>query len=65
MPIVDDVEEHIGGIGAVGEIAHFVDDQDARLDVGRERLGEAAARNAAERSSISSAAVTKAHRKPF
>jgi hypothetical protein len=28
MSSVYDVEDHVGGIGAVGEIAYFVDDQD-------------------------------------
>lgn len=40
VPIVDDVEEHVGGVGPVREVAHFVDDEDARLDVRSERLGE-------------------------
>ena len=42
MPLVDDVEEHVGGVGAVGEIADLVDDQDGRMRVGRERMGELA-----------------------
>ena len=38
MALVDDVEEHVGRIGAVGEIAHFVDDQDGRMRVGGQRV---------------------------
>ena len=26
VALVDNMEEHVGGVGAVGEIAHFVDD---------------------------------------
>ena len=43
MPVVDDVEEHVCGIGAVGEVAHFVADEDTGLHVGGQDLGEAAA----------------------
>lgn len=32
-PIVDHVVEHVGGLGAVGEIAHLVDHQDVRMRV--------------------------------
>ena len=28
VSFIDDVEEHVGGVGAVGEVAHFVDHQD-------------------------------------
>ena len=42
VAIVHDVEEHVRGIGAVGEIADLVDDEEARVGVARERLGEAA-----------------------
>jgi hypothetical protein len=33
MPIVDDVEEHIGGVSAVREIADLVDDEYAGVNV--------------------------------
>ncbi len=38
MAIVDDVEEHVRGIGAVRQIPHLVDDQDGRMRVGLQRL---------------------------
>ena len=38
MSLVHDMEEHIRRVGAVGEIANFIDDQDGRVGVGRERL---------------------------
>ncbi len=41
MSIVDDMEEHVGGIRAVREVAHFVDDQHAGMDVGGQGVGEA------------------------
>ena len=40
MPLVDDVEEHVGGVGAVGEVADLVDDEDGGMRVGRQRLRE-------------------------
>ena len=42
MALVDDVEEHVGGVRAVGEIADFVDDQHIGMRVRGERLGEPA-----------------------
>jgi hypothetical protein len=42
MPLIDDVEEHIRGVGAVREIAHFIDDEDGGLRVGRQRVGQLA-----------------------
>ena len=65
VAVVDDVEEHVGGVGAVGEVADFVDDEDVRVDVACERVGQAPLRKAAESSSMSSAAVTKSASKPF
>ena len=41
MAIIDDVEEHISRIRAVREIAHFVDDQHAGMEVRRQGYGEA------------------------
>ena len=41
VPIVDDVEEHVRRVGAVGEVAHLVDHQDVRMGEARERLGQA------------------------
>ncbi|MFO0738193.1 MAG: hypothetical protein U0270_20035 [Labilithrix sp.] len=35
MPLVDDVEEDVGGIVAVREVADLVDDQHARMRVVR------------------------------
>jgi hypothetical protein len=35
VPLVDELEEHVAGVGAVGEIADFVDDEDRRMRVGR------------------------------
>jgi hypothetical protein len=40
MPFVDHVKEHVGGIGSVAEIAHFIDDQHGRMGVGLQRLRE-------------------------
>ena len=41
MPVVDDVEEDVGGIGAVAQIANFVDDEDVWRDVLGQRCAEA------------------------
>ena len=40
MAVVDHVEEHVRRVGAVGQIADFVDDEGRRVRVGRERFGE-------------------------
>ena len=40
MAVVDDVEEHVGGIGAVGQVADFVDHEHVRLRVRGERVRE-------------------------
>jgi hypothetical protein len=40
MSIVHHVEEHVGGIGAVREIADLIDHQYGRMDIARERLGQ-------------------------
>lgn len=42
VPLIDDVEEHVRGVGAVGEVADFIDDEDGRMRVGREGVGELA-----------------------
>jgi hypothetical protein len=34
------MKEHVGGIGAVREISHFIDDQDGRMCGGLQRLCE-------------------------
>jgi hypothetical protein len=34
MTLVDHVEEHVGGVGPVGQVAHLVDDEDRRVSVG-------------------------------
>jgi hypothetical protein len=65
MSLVDDVEEHIGRVGAVGEIADFVDDQDGGCVQAGRAWASSPARNAADRSSISAAAVVKKASKPF
>jgi len=43
VSVVDDVKEHVRGIGAVRQIADLVDNQDAGLKIGRQRIGESAA----------------------
>jgi uncharacterized protein YidB (DUF937 family) len=43
VALADDPEEHIGGIGGVALIAELVDDEDVRMQVGLERLFQAAA----------------------
>ena len=42
MSLVDDMEEHIGGVGAVREIADFIDHQDRGMRVRRQRVRELA-----------------------
>jgi hypothetical protein len=41
MAMIDDVIEHVRRIGAVGQVADLVDDEDIRRDVATERVGEA------------------------
>ncbi len=55
MALVDDMEEDVGGIGAVRQIADFVDDEQIGMRVRREGIGNPSCAKAAERSSISSA----------
>ena len=38
--MVDHLEQHVGRVGGVGEIAELVDDEHARLHVGGERLAQ-------------------------
>jgi hypothetical protein len=40
MALVDDVKEHVGRIGPIGEITDLVDDQYRGVRVERERVGE-------------------------
>lgn len=40
MALGHDVVEDVRGVGAVGQIAHFVDDEHVRRDVREERIGE-------------------------
>lgn len=40
MALVDDMEEHIGGVGGVCEMADFVDDQHGRMRVRRQHVRE-------------------------
>ena len=42
VTIIDDVEEHVSGVRAVGKVADFIDNQDVRMGVSSERLAEAA-----------------------
>jgi hypothetical protein len=66
MAVIDDMEEHVGRVGAVGKVADFVDNQDVRVWV---YVAKASPRHprrkAADRSSMSSAVVTKSASKPF
>jgi hypothetical protein len=43
VPIIDDVEEHIGGVGPIREGADFVDHDHGRVDVASQGVGELAA----------------------
>src|SRR5205823_4684048 len=65
VAIVDHVEQDVGGVGAVGEVADLVDDEDVGMGVGRQGISESALRLAADRSLMSSAAVVKKASKPF
>ena len=38
VPVVDDVEQDVGGVRTVGEVADFVDDQDVGVSVARQGL---------------------------
>ena len=40
MPIVHHMEQDVGGIGSIRQIADFVDHQDVRVGVGFQRLLE-------------------------
>jgi hypothetical protein len=40
MPFVDDMEEHVGRVCALGEVAHFIDDEQIGMRVGGERVGQ-------------------------
>jgi len=40
MAVVDDVKEHVRGVGAIGEIPDLIDDEDIRMRVRRERVRE-------------------------
>lgn len=42
VAVVDDVEEHVGGVVAVGEVADLVDHEDVRVGVGGQGLAQAA-----------------------
>ena len=39
VPLVHDVEQHVGRVGAVGEIARFIDDEAGRMRVRRQGAG--------------------------
>jgi hypothetical protein len=40
MAITDDMKEHVGRVGPVGEVADLVDDEYRRMRVGGQRVGE-------------------------
>ncbi len=40
VALVDDMEEHVGRVGAEGEVADLVDDKHVRVGVTGERFGE-------------------------
>jgi hypothetical protein len=40
MAIVDDMEQDVGGFAAVGEVAHLVDDEHVRAQVGGEAVAQ-------------------------
>jgi hypothetical protein len=40
MAVVDHVEQHVGGIGSVGQVAHFIDDQHVWLKLGGQRFAQ-------------------------
>jgi hypothetical protein len=42
VPLVDDVEEDVRGVVAVGEVADLVHDQDVRSQVARQRVAQLA-----------------------
>ncbi len=42
MAVVDHVEEHVCRVGAVGQVTDLIDDEDCRMGVGGERVGETA-----------------------
>ena len=66
VAFVDDVEEDVGGIGPVAQIAHFVDDQHVRMGVGRECMAELAlAGRDGELIDECAVAVVKRASKPF
>lgn len=41
VPLTDDVEENVGGIGAVASVFDLVDDEDVGMHAGREGVAEA------------------------
>jgi hypothetical protein len=43
MSIVDDVEEHVRGVGPVGEITDLVDDEDTGMHIAGQGLGKSSA----------------------
>src|SRR5205814_291483 len=55
------VEQHIGGVGAVREVADFVHDDHSRMHIRRKRWVSSPARNGDERSSMSAAAGVNKH----
>ena len=42
VAVVDDLEEHVGRVRPVAEIAHLIDHQHVRMRVGRQRMPQAA-----------------------
>ena len=65
VTLVDDVEEHVGGVVAVREVADLVDDEHVRFEVARERFAKPTVTTRARGSSMSSAQFTKSPSKPL
>ena len=42
IAMIDHLEEHVGGVGAIGQVPHLVDDEDVRLHVRHQGLGQPA-----------------------
>jgi len=40
VAVVDDLEEHVGRVGAVAEIADLVDDEDVHVGIGRQEMAK-------------------------
>jgi hypothetical protein len=65
VPLVDHVEQYVGGGVAVGQIADLVDDEQVRLDIARERLAQTAFAARGREIVDQIGAVVKSASKPF